>query len=114
MAERFGIILLDGAELIIRIYETNNKEWKLIHYLSKNLQGSKPDFIVSNDTIALTIADIFASNYSRHIAEWKICARNVSKSLSLEIQKLISLPIEYLTPAREQELLCKGMFTELW
>ena len=33
--QRSGIILLDDTELIFRIYETTDHEWKLFHYIAQ-------------------------------------------------------------------------------
>lgn len=37
MKSRYGVILLDSTEIIFRIYETTDKDWRLIHYHSAKL-----------------------------------------------------------------------------
>lgn len=112
MIERFGVLLIDGFELILRIYETNENEWKLVYYFSKNFTGTPAQHIP--DAATTTIAMLFSDEYTQHIAEWRLCARSAENNLTQEIAALTGLHIEYLTTQREQELLCKGMFTELW
>ena len=113
MIERYGILLLDDAEIILRVYENTSDTSSLIYFISKNLDA----YLINEkdaNAITLALADLFASTYTEHIGEWRICARNITKTLADEIQRLTGLPIEYLTTSREQELLCKGMFSELW
>jgi hypothetical protein len=112
MVERFGILLVDEFELILRVYETENAEWKLIYYFSKNFTGIPPATL--NDALSATMATLFSDAYTQHIAEWKLCARSAPNNITKEIERLIGLSVETVTRQREQELLCKGMFTELW
>jgi Zn-dependent M16 (insulinase) family peptidase len=105
MRERYGVILFDSSNLIVRIYETNTRSWKLVYYFEKSLELH---------LISDVILDFFASPYAQHIAEWKVCSRNTEEFITSTMTKMTGIPIETLTLAREQELLCKGMFTELW
>ena len=106
---RSGVILLDEMEIIFRIYETSDHEWKLFHYHSSTLSTS----IEINDILEI-IGDFFTSEYAQHIEEWKICSRHHPKKLLNQLAQTLSISIEDITLHREQELLCKGMFTELW
>jgi hypothetical protein len=113
MIDRFGVLLLDQTELILRIYEIHGGNWRLAYYTSKNITATP----YSNDQrtgLTAAIADIFSSRDTDHIAEWKVCARETPQQLSEEIRTLTGFSVEYLSPEREQELLCKGLFTELW
>jgi hypothetical protein len=112
MIERFGVILIDDFELILRVYETTQKDWRLIYYFSKNFTGIPATQIF--DAASTTIAMLFSDQYTQHIAEWKFCTRSAPNNLIEDITALTGLKAEYLTQQREQELLCKGMFTELW
>lgn len=111
MRERFGIILLDEMEIIFRIYETTDHEWKLFHYHSAILPEIRQTVI--SDILEI-IGNFFTSNYAEHITEWKICSRHYPKKFISELSQALSIAIEDITLHREQELLCKGMFTELW
>ncbi|HVA96485.1 MAG TPA: hypothetical protein VND99_02425 [Candidatus Acidoferrales bacterium] len=106
---RHGIILLDESEIIFRIYETTDHEWKLFHFHSSILEPT-----CSTNDILEIIADFFASEYARQIPEWKICSRYHSKKLLRNLTQALDIAIEDVNLHREQELLCKGIFTELW
>ena len=110
MNRRHGVILLDEAEIIFRIYETTDREWKLFHYHSSLLSSES---IEASDILEI-IGDFFATDYAQHIAEWKICSRNHPKKLLRELSQALTIRIEDMSLHREQELICKGMFTELW
>ena len=112
MCRRHGVILLDEKEIMFRIYETTNQEWKLFHYHS-SLLPTISDHVEASDILEI-IGNFFATDYAQHIAEWKICSRQFPKKVLTEISRALTLPIENLGPHRKQELLCKGMFTELW
>lgn len=113
MRQRHGVILLDDSEIIFRIYETTDAEWKLSHYYSSIIKSSSPQQIQANDILEI-IGDFFATEYAQHIAEWKIGSRHLSTTLTHEISRTLDIPIENISKLREQELLCKGIFTELW
>ena len=112
MNHRYGVMLLDEREVIFRIYETNESEWKLFHYHSSFLP-TPPEFPDATDIMEI-IGNFFSTDYAQHIAEWKMCSRNLPKKVTQEISRALDMPIETVTLHREQELLCKGMFTELW
>lgn len=105
---RHGVILLDETEIIFRIYETTDREWKLSHYHSAIV----PSF-ETNDILEI-IGDFFTTDYAQHIEEWKIGSRHYPKKVINELSQTLSVTIENISLHREQELLCKGMFTELW
>ena len=111
MDRRHGVILLDDTEIIFRIYETTDHEWRLYHYHSSLLPISH-----SIETIEVLeiIGNFFITEYAQHIAEWRMCSRHHPKKLIREIEHALSITVEDVSLHREQELLCKGMFTELW
>jgi hypothetical protein len=114
MIQKFGVILLEKPEIIIRIYEADNKEWRLIHYQSIPMQFSLHDEELSTRATIMTLSEFLISSDAEHVTEWKTCARGFNHRLIREISLTLGLTIENLTVLREQELLCKGMFTELW
>jgi len=109
MSRHHGIILLDETEIIFRIYETTDYEWKLFHYYSSIIKPTAD----TNDILEI-IGNFFTTEYAQHIAEWKICSRLHLKKLLGDLSQALNIPIEDISIHREQELLCKGMFTELW
>lgn len=114
MNHRYGVILLDSTELIFRIYEANTKDWRLVHYHSAKLftMSAKGEILITD--IMEVIAEFLTTQYAQHIAEWKVCSRHLPLNMIQDLQKGLGFKIENITPLREQELLCKGMFTELW
>lgn len=113
MKQKFGIILLENMQLIIRIYEADNAEWRLLHYHDNDFPFEKDE---AKKAIAISqkIADFLTTEPAQHVVEWKTCARQLPQPVVNKISSVTGLPIENLTPLREQELLCKGIFTELW
>lgn len=107
MIYRTGIILIDTTTIIFRIYEYTNDTLELFYFSEKYFDETS-----NTDDVALLVANFFSSRYADHIAEWKICARNAEAYITNEIELLTGIPIEYLTPTREQELLCKGILSE--
>ncbi|MGH7203551.1 MAG: hypothetical protein ACREHC_03865 [Candidatus Levyibacteriota bacterium] len=111
MNRRHGVILLDEGEIIFRIYETSDQEWKLFHYHSALIHGDK---VIDTSEILEVIGNFFTTDYAQHIADWKICSRQFSEKIINDISSALAISVENLSIHREQELLCKGMFTELW
>ena len=112
--EFYGIILIDGSEITLRVYKIEGNNWQLIHYNSRDLVDKKLESGISAYTIAEVIADFFAKTLTQEVVECQICARNVTKQTAVDIAQAIGLKVEYLERVREQELLCKGLFTEVW
>jgi hypothetical protein len=114
MKGRYGVILLDSTEIIFRIYEATDQEWKLVHYHSAKLFTMSDDGEIRVTDVMEVIAEFLTTQYAQHIAEWKVCSRHLPASIIEDLTKGLGFKIENITPLREQELLCKGMFTELW
>jgi|SRR6185369_1323503 len=114
MREFFGIIFADKTEIILRVYQVENSKWQLLHLASRDLTDKKRENKISAYDIAEVIADFFSTSYTQQVIEWKICAREIAKEKVTEIGLATGLRVEYLDRTREQELICKGMFTELW
>jgi len=113
MREKYGIVFIDGEEVVVRVYETDNKHWRLISYLKKEVYlETLPE--KNPAAFAEAIADLFSSQTVQHIAEWRAFARALPDAVVCELSSATSLHIELLSKPREQELLCKGMFTEFW
>src|SRR6266404_9498207 len=109
MSERYGVILLDDTEIIFRIYETTDHEWKLYHYHSSLLPSSNA---LEATAVLEIIGNFFLTEYAQHIAQWHMCSRRQPKKLVRELTRVLAITVEDISLHREQELLCKGMFTE--
>jgi hypothetical protein len=114
MRGKYGIILLEKSALIIRIYEADNKAWKLLHYQNNQFKSSSTSGNSSTADLIELMAKLLTSDAAQYVSEWKTGARQIPAVLLQNISSAIGLEIEDITLQREQELLCKGMFTELW
>ncbi len=111
MDRRYGVILLEDTEIIFRIYITTDHEWRLYHYHSSLLPASET---LDSTAVLEIIGNFFLTEYAQHIEQWHICSRHQPKKLVRELTRVLAIPVEDISLHREQELLCKGMFTELW
>jgi hypothetical protein len=114
MKDFYGILLLDKAEIVLRIYQTDGKQWRLLHYISNDLAEKKAEADITALDITEVIIDFFSKNVTQNVSEWKICSRGFSPEMLKPVSDATGFRIERLERIREQELLCKGMFTELW
>lgn len=114
MNDRYGIILLDGNEVVIRIYEkASSASWDLLRYQNYDLTPLTAKKTLNASEIVETIAQMSLSPYARHVLDWKICARNITEEIVREVSAATSIKAELLSLAREQELLSKGMLMEI-
>lgn len=107
MRENFGIILIDNADIVFRVYCVTNRVPSLLH--------QHTDTVYELDALSYIekLAEFFTMEKAQHIETWKICSRHVPLSITKDIARTIGLKIENLSPLREQELICNGMFAEL-
>ena len=114
MREFYGVLLLDQTEVILRIYQIDNKEWRLLYYLSRDLGDKKPEATITAMDITEVITDFLGKKSTQHITDWHVCSRGIPQATIDAVSEATGFTIELLNRSREQELLCKGMFTELW
>lgn len=114
MKEFFGILLLDQAEIILRVYQAGEHEWQLLHYFSRDLADTKAEAAIDAPDITQVILEFLSKNATQNISDWKVCSRGLSEAVVQEVANATGFTIERLVAHREQELLCKGLFTELW
>ena len=117
MLHIYGIILIERTEIIIRIYEVNKMEWKLIHYQYyqfhplESVTDTKKSLAEEISTI---LASFFTTDNALYVTQWKTGARGITQSTLNNISSALGIEIDNISLLREQELLCKGLFTELW
>lgn len=114
MIELFGIIFVDDTEIVLRIYSIEKRNWQLVHYTSQDLLDNRREATISAYDIAEVIVFLFSQSYSQKVVEWKICARGITKATAAEIAHATGIKVEHLQRIREQELICKGLFSEFW
>lgn len=114
MQERYGIILLDGCEIIARIYEkTSQGKWTLLHYHDRDLTTFDNNTKLTASDIVEVIVQISLSKWGEKVDDWKIISRNLDEEVSQHVSMATGIYAEYLTLQREQELLCKGVLKEV-
>jgi hypothetical protein len=113
MSAKIGIILLDTTEVIFTVFQHNTSSWSILLKQTYDLTPLEKGQSLQAAEIIEVIANITFSQITEHVAQWKICARGIFEPLAMEIQRATSMPTELLTLSREQELLCKGLLTEV-
>ena len=108
MKPRYGVLLLDHTELMVRIYERDANKWKLLHYEHVDIKKSDSTKVVE------AIANIFISDVTEYVVDWKLAALNNSQKIIDDVSTATGFPMEKVGKAREQELLCKGLLLELY
>ena len=109
MKQGMGVILIDGLQIVTRIYLSSKEyQWKLIDYQSKDLGYIKRNVILETSDFIETISQVFLSEKGRHIADWKILARHLPGFIIKDVRLATNFEVEDLTLIREQELICLG------
>src|SRR5258708_6857957 len=97
MFDRYGIILIDGNEILIRIYEKDAKGiWKLLLYQHRDLATFSKSKPVEASEFIEVIAQTSLTQYAVHVMEWKICARNIDEELMQKIHLVTNIASENL------------------
>ncbi len=106
MHRRIGVILLDGAEVIVGIYSLDRDlKWQKIYSQVSDL---RIDYL----EIIETLADILLFGLKLQIKNWKVLSRNLSDEILKQISQTTKLKIKNLDLKTEQELICKGVLNE--
>lgn len=109
-----GAVLIEKNEIIMHIYGVDEHgHQNLLDSKRRAYQPEKKTADSDAITILQTIADFLDEGSSYHIVDWKICARGTSADTLTDIAQATGLKVELLDPRREQELLLRGMTTEL-
>ena len=110
MKQGMGVILIDGLQVLARIYHPSRKyQWKLVDYQSRDLGYVKRNTVLETADFIETISQVFLSDKGRHIADWKILARHLPAFIIKDVRLATNFEVEELTLIREQELICLGV-----
>ena len=113
--KRVGIILLDGFEIIIKLYELQAAgKNKLLRSEDRELASFKSDNLIMPSAFIEVIAEATYAGSSLQISDWKICSRNLPDSITKKISGATNTTIESLIPSREHELLSLGLLNEFY
>lgn len=114
MIGNIGIILLDGDEVVLRIYGLDqHKQWIIVRDQNYDLTSDIPGEKAASSEIVEIIAGIFFTQHFSDICDWKICARNIADETVHDIAQATGFQIETLTLQKEQNLLCKGILVDM-
>lgn len=114
MRKRIGIILLDNTDVIVAIFTLNRSlKWEKIFYQTRDLtkfeSEKPPDYL----RIVETLAEILLFGLKLDIKNWQVLSRNLSHEILKQISQVTKLKIKNLNLALEQELICRGVLSEL-
>ncbi len=102
--------MLDGAEVIIRMYEIDKAEQiTLIHSQTRDLALFTPNIMLKPSEVIAVITETLVAGTALQIQKWGIVARNVPEDSIHEIALATNCTIENLLLSREQEMLCHGL-----
>src|SRR4029079_11753428 len=97
MIHVYGIILLERTEIIIRVYEVNKKEWKLIHYQNVALKQRVAPAVQQEslvEEISSLLATFFTTDNARYVTQWKAGARGISQSTVNAVSSTLGLELD--------------------
>lgn len=110
MNQGMGVILLDGLEVVARIYVSAGKnKWKLLDYQRKEVSSFSRNSILDTSDFIETISQIFLSKTGRHIEEWRILSRHLPEFVIKDVRLATNFEVVVLTRILEQELICLGV-----
>lgn len=114
MKGRVGIILLDGAEVIIGIYaQSRELRWNKLFYQVRDLTSLQTQEQIDYLEIIETLAQSLLFGIKLNIKNWKVVSRNLSDEILKQISSSTKLKIRNLDLKTEQELICRGILSEL-
>lgn len=109
-----GIILLDGAEVIIGIYVLNRHlRWEKIYSQVRDLTTFDSQKPIDYLEIMETLTEILLFGIKLGIKNWKIISRNLEDEVIKQISQATKLKIRSLDLKDEQELICRGILSEV-
>lgn len=113
MEGKIGIILLDTTEVVFFTFKQQANSWTIVEKQTYDLTPLNKGESLQASEIVEIIANITFSQIPHHVTQWKMCARDVFEPILEEVIRATSMAAESLTLSREQELLCKGLLTEI-
>ena len=114
MSEKYGVIFLDKAEIIIQVFDKVDKDVFVKVY---DKQYDMETFSTKKTTDISEIVEVIAqtalARQAINVVEWRICARDIAESIVSQISYITNIKAEILTLSREQNLICSGIVSEL-
>ena len=114
MKPKIGIIFLDGAEVIVGIYVLNRHlKWEKIFYQVRDLTTFDPKKPIDYLDILEVLTERLYFGLKSGIKDWQIIARNLSDEILNSLSQATKLEIKILGLKDEQELICRGILSEV-
>lgn len=114
MGKRIGIILLDGVEVIVAIFaQSRSLKWEKLFYQVRDSTRFASQKHTDYLEVVETLADILLFGLKLNIKNWRVLSRNISAEILKQISQVTKLKIKTLDLALEQELICRGVISEL-
>ncbi len=110
MSKRWGIVFIDGAEIVFSVFTLESTNLILEKQVSRDLVTFS-QLLVHPLALVEVLVD-FIYSYPNQIS-WKIIARNLPEETIQIISQAINKPIEELHLAKEQQLICSGLAHQL-
>jgi hypothetical protein len=112
---KVGVLLLDGAEVIIRIYHVDHDNgFTLMFAQDRDLYT----FDIRKPIMLMDVVEMFANALFqapvKDVDVWQLVSRNVPDDFAYSLEHSIKQHIEHLSLREEQELICQGvLFTRV-
>lgn len=107
MVVHVGVILVEREEIIMHVYQIDGN----CHFLLVSSQHYPLPPV--HTEVVKVIAEFLTIGSQYRIEDWKLCLRFYSPIISKHIFSATGMQIETLTLSREQELLLRGMSSEM-
>lgn len=112
MNVRVGVILLDGAELVVGVFTLDRDiRWTKLYYQVRDLTTSENQGQTDYLGILETLAEVLLFGIKLNIKNWKILTRNLEDEIVKQISQATKLKIRSLDLKDEQELICRGVLS---
>lgn len=114
MSKRIGVILLDGAEVVVAIFAQNRSlRWEKLFLQVRGLHTVNSQKQINYLAIVEKLAEVLLFGLKLNIKNWKVLSRNISDEILKQIAQVTKLKIKNLDLSIEQELICRGVLSEL-
>ena len=111
---RIGVILLDGTEVVVGIFALSREiKWTKLYYQVRTLAASEAQDQIDYLKILETLAEVLMFGIKLNIKNWKILSRNLEDRIVKQISLLSKLKIRKMDLKEEQELICRGVLSEV-
>lgn len=114
MGKRIGIILLDGTEVIVAIFaQSRSLKWEKLFFQVRALNTVNSQKQINYLAVVEKLAEVLLFGLKLNIRNWRVLSRHISAEILKQISQVTKLKIKTLDLVLEQELICRGVLSEL-